>query len=279
MSTAVPLEIFKGTVVIVAPHMDDEALACGGLIARLPQKECIHLIYATDGTKSPAPIMPGRDAVDPDLGEIRVRESISAMHLLGVPETNLHFLRLPEGELSKHIQELKRTLLKAILDISPDTLLIPFRYDRHPDHLAINRIVMDALRSELIKAKIVEYFIYYRSRLLPLRDIRKYIHQKHLIQLDIKDVADQKRKALDQFTSQTTLFYSWQTRPILTPSLLDEECQNPEYFLLHDPSYPGAAVFTKSVLWIRIAHRIEPHLQKWKYLGMSYVKRLIGHSA
>jgi LmbE family N-acetylglucosaminyl deacetylase len=278
MSTALPLDTFKGTIVIVAPHMDDEALACGGLIAMLPQKECIHLIYATDGTKSPAPIVPGRDAVDPDLGEIRVRESISAMRHLGVPETNLHFLRLSEGELSKYNRELEHILLKAILNISPDTLVIPFRYDRHPDHLAINRIVMDALKGGLLDARIVEYFIYYRSRLLPLRDIRKYIHPKHLIQLDIKDVADKKRKALDQFTSQTTFFYSWQTRPILTPSLLDQECQNPEYFLLHDSSYPGAAVFTKSVLWIRIAHRIEPHLQKWKYLGMSYVKRLIGRS-
>jgi LmbE family N-acetylglucosaminyl deacetylase len=278
MSTAVPIEIFKGTIVIVAPHMDDEALACGGLIAKLPQKDCVHLIYATDGCKSPAPILPGRDAVHPNLGEIRVRESIAAMRHLGIPETNLHFLRLPEGELSKYIGELEHTLLKAILDISPDTLVIPFRYDRHPDHLAINRIVMDALKGRLLEAKIIEYFVYYRSRLLPLRDIRKYIHPKHLIQLEIEDVANQKRKALDEFTSQTTLFYDWQTRPILTPSLLDEECHNPEYFLLYDPSLPGATVFTKSVLWIRIAHRIEPYLQKWKYLGISYIKRLIGRS-
>jgi hypothetical protein len=39
--------------------MDDEALACGGLIAKLPQKERIHIVYATDGMKSPAPIMAG----------------------------------------------------------------------------------------------------------------------------------------------------------------------------------------------------------------------------
>ena len=30
------LQFFPGTILIVAPHMDDEALACGGLIAKLP---------------------------------------------------------------------------------------------------------------------------------------------------------------------------------------------------------------------------------------------------
>jgi LmbE family N-acetylglucosaminyl deacetylase len=32
------LHRFTCTIVIVAPHMDDEALACGGLIAKLPDK-------------------------------------------------------------------------------------------------------------------------------------------------------------------------------------------------------------------------------------------------
>ena len=51
------LQSLSGTILIVAPHMDDEALACGGLIAKLPQKDRIHILYATDGMKSPAPIM------------------------------------------------------------------------------------------------------------------------------------------------------------------------------------------------------------------------------
>jgi N-acetylglucosamine malate deacetylase 1 len=254
--------------------MDDEALACGGLIAQLPQKERIHLIYATDGMKSPAPVMPG-DTIDPDLGEVRVRESITAMGLLGVPEENLHFLRLPEGQLSNHITKLRENLLNTILNIGADTIFIPFRYDRHLDHLKINQIVVEAHQQGLFKSQITEYFIYYRSRLLPLQDIRKYIHSNLLITVNIEGVAADKRKALDCFKSQTTLFYPWQTRPILTASLLDEECQNPEYFLYYDPAFPGAAVFKKLALWIRIAHRIEPYLQKWKYLAGAYLKRLV----
>src|SRR5262245_40734826 len=102
-------QLFTGTMVIIAPHMDDEALACGGLIAKLTNKDRIHVIYATDGMKSPAPIMPG-DAISPDLGKVRVQESTAAMKVLGIPEKNLHFLCLPEAQLRENLPVLKKSL-------------------------------------------------------------------------------------------------------------------------------------------------------------------------
>ena len=259
--------------------MDDEALACGGLIAKLPDKRRIHIIFATDGMKSPAPIVPGRDSISPDLGEIRVQESISAMTLLGVPKENLHFLRLPEAQLRNHVQALQTGLQKIFPVIKPDYIFIPFRYDRHPDHLVINRIVTDTYQRGLHPAQIMEYFVYYRWKLLPLRDIRKYINPGSLIRINIDDVAEVKRMALDCFKSQTTIFYPWQTRPILQSVLLDEECQNPEYFLIHDPACPGTSIFTKAVYWIRIAHRLEPFLQRWKYITGALFKRAVKNNA
>jgi len=79
--------------------MDDEALACCDLITKLPHKDGVHIIYATGGMKSPAPIIPARDKISPDLGKTRMQESIEAMKLLGVPEHNLHLLCLPEAQL------------------------------------------------------------------------------------------------------------------------------------------------------------------------------------
>lgn len=255
--------------------MDDEALACGGLIAKLPDKRRIHLAYATDGMKSPSPIIPGRDFISADLGDIRVQESISAMASLGVPTENLHFMRLPEAQLHKHAWELQDRLLKHMGEVQPDYIFMPFRYDRHPDHLIINKIITEAYQQGIHQAQILEYFVYYRWKLLPLRDIRKYISPQHLIKIKIDDVATLKRMALDHYKSQTTIFYPWQTRPILTSKLLDEECQNPEYYLLHDPAYPDTAIFTKSVYWIRVAHRLEPFLQRWKYLAGAILKRVM----
>ncbi|HSM72102.1 MAG TPA: PIG-L deacetylase family protein [Anaerolineales bacterium] len=269
---ALDLYQFAGTVVIVAPHMDDEALACGGLIAKLPDKNRIHLIYATDGMKSPAPIMVG-DEITPDLGRVRIQESVEAMKMLGVPEQNLLFLSLPEAELKDNLPALEKSLGEKLKELDPQFIFSPFRYDRHLDHLAVNHTVVAALEKGSIKAQLVEYFVYYRWRLLPKRDIRKYIRPQFLFQLDIADVAALKRQSLNCFVSQTTIYYPWQTRPILTPLLLDEECANPEYFMMN-ASYSGTSVFSHLVPWIRLAHRLEPILLRWKYLTLSTLKRV-----
>jgi LmbE family N-acetylglucosaminyl deacetylase len=268
-----PAGFFPGQIVLVVPHMDDEALACGGLIARLPDKERVHLIYATDGMKSPAPVVPGRDAISPDLGRIRMQESKAAMQGLGVPERNLRFLGLPEGQLPKHRPALEAALRELFAEIRPGYAFIPFRYDRHPDHLAVNHIVSGGQARGWPVGQLIEYFVYYRSRLLPARDVRKYIAPQHLISVDIQDIAPEKRKALDCFRSQTTIYYSWQTRPILTPQLLDQECQSPEVYLVYRPGALGPAVFAHTATWIRLAHRVEPILLKCKYLITAFLTR------
>jgi LmbE family N-acetylglucosaminyl deacetylase len=268
------LQRLTGKIVIVAPHMDDEALACGGLIAKLPQKDSVHIIYATDGMKSPAPIIPARDKISPDLGKTRMQESIRAMKLLGVPEHNLHFLGLREAQLKGHISSLRSLLSDKIRRIAPKHIFLPFRYDRHPDHLAVNHAIVSDFQQGDTQPQLIEYFVYYRWRLMPKRDIRRYIRPQLLSKLEIGDVAQQKRQALDCFTSQTTIYYPWQTRPILTPKLLDEECRNPEFYLITDGSPAGAAVFSSSVLWIYLVHRLEPFLQRWKYQIGAYLKRL-----
>jgi LmbE family N-acetylglucosaminyl deacetylase len=182
-------------------------------------------------------------------------------------------LGLPEARLKKNIPSLTESLKKIIYEINPDIVFMPFRYDRHPDHLAVNQTLTRAIDEGWYKGKLFEYFIYYRSRLLPARDIRKYIKPQYLLEIDIKNVSSEKRRALDCYKTQTTIYYSWQTRPILTPLLLDEECLNPEIFLMYDQSQLGASVLSKFSLWIRLTNWFEPFLRKWKYLISTVIKR------
>lgn len=268
---------FSETIAIISPHMDDEALACGGLIAQLPNKDNLHIIYATDGMKSPAPVFPGRDEISSNLGEVRMQESIKAMAVLGVPEKNLHFLCLPEAQLSEMMPTLQKVLREKLKQIAPQHIFVPFRYDRHLDHLAVNHVVVADIERRIIQAQLVEYFVYYRYRLLPKGDVRKYIKPQFLYQLDIRDVSKQKRQSLHCFSSQTTIYYPWQTRPILTSKLLNEESKNPEYFLISKASLSGTAVLSNLVLWIRLANRLEPILLRWKYLTGAFLKRILQH--
>ena len=266
------MDAFEGSVLIVAPHMDDEVLACGGLIATLPDPRRVHVVYATDGTQSPAPLMSG-DEVTADLCAVRKNESMEAMSLLGVPRANLRFLDLPEAGLPRVTPALQRRLLECLDEIHPDHVCAPFRYDRHPDHLAVNRAATRAYLDGAFNGSLSEYFVYHRWRLLPRGNIRRYVRPECLISIDIGAVAERKRAALACFKSQTTRYFDWQTRPILTPELLDDECRGPELFLRYDSAWPGTRIFTGSVPWIRIAHRLEPRLQKWKYHLKATVSR------
>lgn len=259
-----PIAVFQGQILLVVPHMDDEVLACGGTIALLPQKERIHVVYATDGMRAPAPIVPWRDSISPDLGLVRMSESKVAMSYLGVPKENLRFLGLPESRLETYRQQLVDALAELIEQLDPAHILFPFRYDRHVDHLAVNHAVMAVAKADSHRRDLIEYFVYYQYRMLPKGDIRAYICPQHLLEIDINQVSTRKRAALEHFRSQTTRFYSWQTRPNLTPQLLDRVSQSPEFFLRYEVSSPGPAVFSQYATWIRLVHRLEPVLKKRK---------------
>ena len=187
-----PNETFRGVILVTVPHMDDEALACGGTIARLRDKERVHLVYATDGTQAPEPIVPWVDRVSADLGPARKRESLAAMSSLGVPKSNLYFLDLPERRLGRHEQRLRQHVVEVIDRVRPDHILTPFRFDRHRDHVALNRAVTSACRS-LPRVVLTEYFVYHRWKLLPKGDIRRYIQPGELFQVDIASVSKAKR--------------------------------------------------------------------------------------
>ena len=270
-----PEGIFQGTLVFTAPHMDDEALACGGAIARLPDKSNVHVIYATDGSKSPVPMFRWMGAASEDLPDIRKAEAKNAMSVLDVPEKNLHFLDYPDGELKRYIPDLKQTLSDLLTRLQPASFFIPFRYDRHPDHLALYKAGMAALPVLDRPTRIVEYFVYYRWRLIPGGDLRALINPKHLVQIDIRQQSEQKRQALDCYTSQTTTYFDWQPRPILPVERLEEVSRTPEIFLLHDPAASGVAVYSRLRYWIPLVHRVEPVLKKWKEWIKGFLSRRI----
>jgi LmbE family N-acetylglucosaminyl deacetylase len=271
-----PNDLFRGVVLITVPHMDDEALACGGTIARLTDKRRVHLVYATDGMKAPEPVLPWTDAISPDLGATRRAESMSAMTLLGVPDQNIRFLNLPERRLERVGDQLGGLVTELMERLRPDHVLTPFRFDRHRDHIALNRAVTLAVRNASWPMQLTEYFVYHYWRLLPKRDVRRYIYPEHLHWVNTDHVAAQKRAALECFRTQTTRFYPWQSRPNLTPALLDQVSHEPELFLRFDLCSPGTAVFRHAVPWIRVAHRLESPLKRYKDRAVAVSRRLLG---
>ncbi|WP_085528946.1 PIG-L deacetylase family protein [Kocuria massiliensis] len=98
---------------IVAPHMDDESMGCGGLLAKYPQ-ECVVVVTARGN-------------------ETRRREFQAAMSTLGV--TEVIELNLPDGSVGEHMADLVGELDRVCRDVRPDELYLPFP-SLHQDHIS-----------------------------------------------------------------------------------------------------------------------------------------------
>ena len=264
-----PENILQGVVLLLVPHFDDEVLACGGMLALLPAKERIHVLFATAGDSLPTASRKPHTIADP--GAIRQQESIAALKSLGLSPEQFHFLHLPEKQLTAEHAALSEGIGKLIQTIHPGTILLPFRFDQHPDHLALASAGRRAAALHAPDTDILEYFVYFNYPLLPRKDIRRYCKPDLLYELNIRAVSEQKKQALNLFTSQTTLFYPGQCRPVLGSDLIAACAAGPEY-LLRCPINRNPC--TLPVALIQGIQHLQPRLKQLKeYLRVRFHKK------
>lgn len=124
----------RSRAVILAPHPDDETLGCGGLISRLVALgRHVSVVAISDGEGSHPPA----SKLHARLPELRARESLSALHHLGLDEAVIQRVRIPDGAVAAHLPELKEWL-RAYLQPT-DILFAPWKLDGHPDHEAVGQ--------------------------------------------------------------------------------------------------------------------------------------------
>jgi LmbE family N-acetylglucosaminyl deacetylase len=268
--------LLSGRLLVLAPHMDDEALGCGGALLMHADKPSVHCAFATDGAGSPAPLLPWLGRADDDLAGQRRAEALAAAARVGIPAANLRFFDLPDGGLSRRRRVLEAALTEVLAAVRPEIVLAPFRYDVHPDHTALNRAARAVLRKLAEPPVLLEYFVYYRLRFVPGGDVRRAIRQGALLEVDIRPVAAAKRAALDCYASQTTVRHSWQDRPILTPESLRERCAEPEYFLPADPAAPLGQDVAAHHLRIHFGSLAMRHGKRPKDRAVAFVRWAFG---
>lgn len=265
-----PNSVFFGRILVFVPHMDDEILGCGGTIAQLNNKEFIHFVFATDGTKSPC----SKTSAGIDLNKIRINESKSALNLIGIAEENILFLNLPDYQLKNYFDSLTDKLAKIIEELKPDVIFTPFRYDQHPDHITVRNSASIATSRTNSKALLYEYFVYTKIKMLKHKDIREYINPDLLIKINsTNNVIQIKRKALSCFKSQTTNYFKSQCRPVLSEDFLENNAYLPEVFLRSNPK-SIESVFITSQKLLPIVNRIEPFLKRKKDRFVSLIYKL-----
>lgn len=133
MKVLVP-DALPGRVWVAAPHPDDEALGCGGLIAALSGagREVWALLLSDGAGSHPTSPTYPRER----LAATRLAEWRTGLAALGVPAERTRALRLPDGELRGYAGDITHGTFAAFREAPPGTLLLPWARDPHPDHRA-----------------------------------------------------------------------------------------------------------------------------------------------
>lgn len=198
-----PMNINQKSVIIIAPHQDDEVLGCGGLIASKQEMNIpVQVVFITDGAASHSwhPQFKAREIVP-----IRREEAIKALSILGVNSSQIHFLDQPDGKLKflnlvqrqKVIEQLSQ-LLQAF---QPEEIYVTHRHDRSKDHEATYELVQEAIMLSGIKTDVLQYPIWVFWDSLKHGNLQKE-DLAGAYRLSIHHVQIKKRQAIETYRSQ-----------------------------------------------------------------------------
>lgn len=160
-------------LLVLAPHPDDESLACGGLLQRAVQAGAeAWVAIATNGDANPWPqrlaerrwrLGPGAAA---RWGARRADEARAALRVLGVDQARIRFLGWPDQGVTHRLCEdadaSVATLRGLLREARPTVVAVPSLQDSHPDHSALALLLQAALRAEGIRPRVLAYWLHGR---------------------------------------------------------------------------------------------------------------------
>lgn len=146
---------------VIAPHPDDEALGCGGLLAALAEAGArLGAVFVTDGGASHPR---SRDWPRQRLAALRAEEAAASLAALGAADAARLHLGLPDAGIERGGAAWDAALEEMaalVAALRPELVLAPWRRDPHRDHRDVHALTVDALRRAGLRPRLLEYPIW-----------------------------------------------------------------------------------------------------------------------
>lgn len=190
-----------GKTLVVAPHPDDESLGGGGAIALLREfKIEVRALVLSDGTLSHPH---SKKFPAEKLRALREREMTDALEILGVPATEVEFFRYKDrsvpDENSANFENAVARCRDYLKKNTPQTILVPWRRDPHPDHRAAYSLIKAASEK---RTRIIEYPIWLWE-IAESADAPRF-DEVSAWRLNVEKSFEKKQRAIRAHISQTT---------------------------------------------------------------------------
>jgi len=125
-------------LLVIAPHYDDEALGCGGMLNRLSSSGAeIHVAVMTGKRKT-------KGLYDNELSNTLRRQSETVKDILGIKK--YHIYNLEDEELYQDFSSVRHAIEGIRDEVCPDAILIPGIHDLNQDHVTVHEASMIAFR-------------------------------------------------------------------------------------------------------------------------------------
>ncbi len=200
--TKFPEILNSDRILIIAPHIDDEVICCGGLIqGALLNKAEVKIVYLTNGDNNYLSIISKNKNLKENpndfiaLGEKRMNEAKEAMAVLGLDSDKLIFLGYPDGGLKNLLREnfltpythkalqlnynpykgtykekqfykginLFNDLKEIIENFKPTIIILPHFRDLNPDHQSAYYFTLGALEENTPRISLFSYLVHFKN--------------------------------------------------------------------------------------------------------------------
>ena len=182
------------TIVCFGAHSDDPEIGMGGTIAKYSKenKDVITVVFSSGEKSSP---WLKKDF----LTESRKEEAKKIGEFLGSKVTL--FFGLKDMNLLKEIENPKvnRAVGNIIKHFKPTTVFTHSKFDAHPDHKAVNKVVFEVL-DEIDKNKEISVYVFEVWNVLNETRPRIYV--------DVSDTFGKKLEAMKRFKSQKVFIWT-----------------------------------------------------------------------
>jgi LmbE family N-acetylglucosaminyl deacetylase len=177
-------------VLVLAPHMDDEVIGCGGTIARhIAAGATVDVVFLTDGRFGHPRVYRAqgaeREKAARELMTLRKQEAQHAQGELGV--SSLRFLDAVDTLLAGS-RRVETSLGEILRSLRPDIVYLPHFLEHHPDHRAASTLLLAAAEQAGVDFECCGYEVW--TPLCPNRIVR------------IDDTVMHKDSAMAQYRSQ-----------------------------------------------------------------------------
>jgi LmbE family N-acetylglucosaminyl deacetylase len=217
------------SLLVVAPHPDDETLGCGGTMLALGAVGArMQVAFLTDGGAS----HPGHELLSTEkLVALRRNEAMAATRALRVDPSRVFFIDAPDGALARLSAGSKDALVLKLVEMlekaSPDAVMLTSGHDGSSDHEASYLLVQLALGRTSLRPRMLEFPIWaWRNPLLLLRPA---LTSRTVWRSDVRATSELKAAALDAYASQVRPIPPDKS-PVLPPDFLAEFGFPEEFF-------------------------------------------------